>query len=188
MANVFKQRSTLEKLLEASFEESLKLAIQFFPNLKDKDFEKKTDALRAMVLNAILDWPTQANVVDWLSVSLRDIENTLNHSVKYGNVKKVQPAALVIPGQCHASTTLNWVLNPKLEIHSGFSDKTHFHSWLYDPETGVIYEPTDVIRASYRGFKQDEVHFALEEIYGVENVKDIAPEAYAKYQEFLKSR
>lgn len=113
--------------------------------------------------------PDEELIEDWLRVDLNELIRLCNHGQAFDlNRVSVLNVNSPIENECHAVTALNWILNPELKIYTGFSDRTHYHSWLYDPETQIIYEPTPYKREHYFGFHyKQSIDFVIDEMEAV---------------------
>lgn len=147
----------------------------------------KFSIIKRLVVREILDEVTEGTLEDWLDTRLIDL-----HSVdRYGELlgKKLKRGYVDHPvyQQCHAITAMTWVLDPSLEIYSGYADKSHFHSWLVDGKEKTILEPTPISRDSYYGYKvKNPVEFALTEFDNICKLgeKKLIPRHV--YETFLK--
>jgi len=131
--------------------------------------EYKQQLLIALTERNELVHPDEELVEDWLRIDLNELIRLCNH----GQVFNLNQASILnvnspVENECHAVTALNWILNPELKIYTGFSDKTHYHSWLYDPETRIIYEPTPYKREHYFGFHYTQsIDFVIDEMEAI---------------------
>ena len=131
--------------------------------------EYKKQILTNFINRSELTEPSEENVKDWLGIHLGELIS-LNEEGRVFNLSQVAVILtnVKIEGQCHASSALNWVLNQNLEIYSGFTDKLHYHSWLYDPVTKIIYEPTPYLRSRYFGFRHSKsLDFVVDELNSI---------------------
>ena len=151
---------------------------------KENDF--KLQVIQRLVKKKILDYPTSGNLADWLDIQLNDLHFTEHYGEKIGTKYKRLYVETPVAQQCHAISALYWILNPNLELYTGFADKTHFHSWLIDGKEKTLLEPTPVERGSYFGYKsRDPIDFALREVNNICRLaeKRLIPKAvYEKYQ------
>lgn len=131
--------------------------------------EYKKQLLIALSERNELVHPDEELIEDWLRVDLNELIRLCNHGRAFDlNRVSVLNVNSPIENECHAVTALNWILNPKLKIYTGFSDRTHYHSWLYDPETQIIYEPTPYKREHYFGFHYTQsIDFVIDEMEAV---------------------
>jgi len=131
--------------------------------------EYKKQLLIALSERNELVHPDEELIEDWLRVDLNELIRLCNHGRAFDlNRVNVLNVNSPIENECHAVTALNWILNPELKIYTGFSDRTHYHSWLYDPETQIIYEPTPYKREHYFGFHYTQsIDFVIDEMEAV---------------------
>jgi len=131
--------------------------------------EYKKQLLIALSERNELVHPDEELIEDWLRVDLNELIRLCNHGRAFDlNRVNVLNVNSPIENECHAVTALNWILNPELKIYTGFSDRTHYHSWLYDPETRIIYEPTPYKREHYFGFHYTQsIDFVIDEMEAV---------------------
>lgn len=131
--------------------------------------EYKKQLLIALSERNELVHPDEELIEDWLRVDLNELIRLYNHGRAFDlNRVNVLNVNSPIENECHAVTALNWILNPELKIYTGFSDRTHYHSWLYDPETQIIYEPTPYKREHYFGFHYTQsIDFVIDEMEAV---------------------
>ena len=131
--------------------------------------EYKRQLLIALTERNELVHPDEELVEDWLRIDLNELIRLCNHGQAFNlNQVSVLNVNSPIESECHAVSALNWILNPKLKIYTGFSDKTHYHSWLYDPETQIIYEPTPYKRDHYFGFHYTQsIDFVIDEMEAI---------------------
>lgn len=116
----------------------------------------KMHLVSILAVNNTLDWATEANVQDWLSVSLSSLAAVYQNGQVFSNKTSLAIVQKPVEQGCHASAAYHWTLHPDWEIYHGFSDRTHLHSWLYDPDHDTIYEPTPITRSHYFGFKVED--------------------------------
>lgn len=138
--------------------------LPLFPALTGLLIETKLDLIGFLVEKGVLDWPTQASIVDILEdVDVWDLQNIAGRGMAFDTYQKAH-STIHIAGECHASTALNWTLHPSSKIVTGFSGGWAFHSWLYYPKTRTIYECTPILRETYYGYKIQSRHeFLLNE-------------------------
>ena len=131
--------------------------------------EYKRQLLIALTERNELVHPDEELVEDWLRIDLNELIRLCNHGQVFNlNQVNILNVNSPIENECHAVTALNWILNPELKIYTGFSDKTHYHSWLYDPETRIIYEPTPYKREHYFGFHYTQsIDFVIDEMEAI---------------------
>ena len=124
------------------------------------DIAAKTQLIHELTTRGVLDFSTQALCVGLLDLTTEALEHLVNEGVALVG-RPLRLAPYTAETQCHASTALNWLLNQKLHIYTGIGDRFNPHSWLVNPETNGVIEPTPIFRAYYFGYRvEDPFEFA----------------------------
>lgn len=178
-------KALITALKRAAFIEGVAMVDNYWPLIKEKpDYEAKKDRIEKMVLDNYLDWPTMANLVDWFEINIEDLDNFKENREFYPEGLTIASCDFSIAGECHSSAALNWINRQDLEIHSGFADSTHFHSWLYCRKTNTVYETTPIARERYLGARQDEVQFCVDSIERIHYLNSIGVISKERHDEF----
>lgn len=150
-------------------------------------FHGRMEWLASLIAKGLLKAPKchfDAWLESWLEMPSGDIP-VIERGNHLSDVKLAH-CEIVITGQCHAVSALNWQLmkgsRPNLRIYSGITDLLHFHTWLYDPDTKTIFEPTPYIRSYYAGAPvDDEKEFLMEEIQNIRALEGLSPDVYYRF-------
>ena len=126
-----------------------------FPKMKTASNEAKHDVIIKLAETGVVSCLTNATVHDLLDIDLFDLNAVAEHG-KMLTPRKVEIIDYAVEASCHAVAAFFWVLNQHLELYNGFSDATHYHSWLYYPRTKVVFEPTPILRDTYYGYHVDD--------------------------------
>lgn len=133
----------------------------------------RQNLIRHLCVNGAFDDPTQGLVSDWLHwFTTSELIKLARHGETVKPRQKLT-ALIAVDGNCHSLAAFNWFLNEtlgkehkeNLSIYTGIVDKTFAHSWVYDEDKSILYEPTNVEREIYFGYKvEDPLHFFIDEI------------------------
>lgn len=162
--------SRICRVLSFSHYENLLATKQVKDTIKN---QFKIHAITHLSEEGHLDWATNANIQDWLIIPLEELIALIRDARYFPvNDNKCITVPSPVAQECHAVTAYTWMCNPSLDIYTGISDKTHAHSWLIDPRTNTLHEPTPIIRDCYYGFKvTDPYQFVFEEYENVTRLR-----------------
>ena len=110
----------------------------------------KHDVIVSLCYNNRLEVSTQELYEDFMALDLAVLNSLINRARTFTSATK-ERVSMPVESECHAVSAYEWVLNPFMKLYTGISDKTHHHSWVYDPLKRMLYEPTPMIRTSYYG-------------------------------------
>ena len=114
--------------------------------------EEKELLIYALGEKGVMTYATQATCVGLLRLDLSVLQSLVDHGEHLDDSKKTF-APYTAEMQCHTSSALNWLLNPSLHLYTGLSCGEFHHSWLVDPKTEALVEPTPMIRDRYFGYR-----------------------------------
>lgn len=116
-----------------------------------KEMQERLELIKQLCYRDILDWPTQGLMLTWFDIEIEDLQAVLHRGQSVSTIQQWEVLDLAVTSQCHAMAAFHWVMNPRWTIYTGFSDKTHFHSWLIDDRQRLC-EPTPILRDTYYGY------------------------------------
>ena len=132
----------------------------------------RKNLVRHLCVNEALDDPTQGTLSEWMKYFTTSELVKLAREAKLISPRQTLTALVAVDGNCHALAAFNWFLNEtlgkenkeNLSIYTGIADKTFAHSWIYNEDKSILYEPTNIERESYFGYKvEDPLNFFINE-------------------------
>lgn len=179
----------LAKWESVLLDEYYKIILSRFPEMDTLVNTHKKEIIKQLVGKEALACHASGEFHNCLDVPLEELLLINQKGVFIPNTVSIKLAEFHVAQECHAVSALGWCLNPKLKIYTGFSDRTHFHSWLLDEAENILWEPTPADRDVYFGHHVTDVElFVLTEVGNIERLYDagkVTQENYAAFKEAL---